>query len=131
MALVSVFVAALAAFALGAGWYMLLAKPWIEASGVPVDERGQPAGGASPALYAASFVCILIVAGMMRHMLASTGIQTPGAGLVAGLGVGLFFIAPWITMNVLYSTRPLKLAAIDGGYAALGCAVMGLVLGLF
>lgn len=131
MALVSILVAAVATFALGAAWYMALARPWIEASGVPVDEQGRPAGGAGPALYGASFVCILIVAGMMRHMLASTGIQSPGAGLVAGLGVGLFFIAPWITLNVLYSARPLKLAAIDGGYAALGCAVMGLVLGLF
>jgi hypothetical protein len=131
MGLLSVIVAAIAGFGVGAVWYNVFSKPWIADSGVPLDAAGQPSGRAMVPTFAAGFLCILVVAGMMRHMLAASGVATAGDGLVAGLGVGLFFIAPWLLLNVLYAMRPLRLAAIDGGYAAVACAVMGLVLGLF
>ena len=130
MALIAVLLAAIIGFVIGAGWYMALSKPWIEASGVPVDADGQPTGRNPGLTYGGAFLCILIVAGMLRHVLVSSGVSTPGAGALSGLGVGLFLIAPWITLNVLFVMRPLKLAAIDGGYAALACTAMGLVLTL-
>lgn len=34
-------------------------------------------------------------------------------------------------INNAYGQRPFKLTLIDGGYAIFGCAVIGLVLGLF
>ncbi len=54
-----------------------------------------------------------------------------GKGLLSGLGVGLFFIAPWLAMSYAYAMRPRMLVLIDGGYAVLGCAAIGLVLRLF
>ena len=126
----SVLVAAVVGFAIGALWYGLFARQWVPASGVPTDERGAPDGANSPALYLASFVCILLVAGMMRHAFATAGIDAPAKGILGGLGVGAFFIAPWIMLNVLFARRPLVLALIDGGYAALACGAMGLVLTL-
>ncbi len=130
MGVVSVLLAALAGFGVGAVWYGLFSRAWVADSGVRVDAEGKPEGGARPAVFAGAFLCILVVAGMMRHIFALSGITQPGAGLVSGLGVGLFLIAPWITMNVLYTLRPIRLAAIDGGYAATGCAAIGLVLTL-
>lgn len=131
MTWIGVVLATVAAFGAGAVWYNVFSKAWIADSGVPVDSDGKPVGGRSIALvFAGGFVCTLIVAGMMRHMLAASGITAPVAGLVAGAGVGLFFITPWLTLNVLYAMRPLRLAAIDGGYATLACAIMGLVLTL-
>lgn len=130
MGLVAVLIAAGIGFTIGACWYMALAKPWMEASGVPVGADGQPAGRSPALTYGGAFLCILIVAGMLRHVLVSSGVTTPVAGAVSGLGVGLFLIAPWITLNVLFAMRPLKLAAIDAGYAALACTAMGLVLTL-
>lgn len=131
MALVSILVATLAAWLLGAVWYTVLSKPWLEVSGVPRDAEGRPMGRPVPLLFAGGALCLLVVAGMMRHMLASAGITAPFSGLVAGAGVGLFFITPWLAMNTLYASRPLTLAAIDGGYATLACAAMGLALTLF
>lgn len=130
MGLVSVLIAALAGFAIGAAWYMTLAKQWVAASGVKVDENGRPEGE-SALPFVISGITMLLVAGMMRHMFAMAGIDGAGKGLVAGLGVGLFFIAPWIAMNVAYAMRPRALAIIDGGYAVVGCGVIGLVLGIF
>ena len=74
---------------------------------------------------------MIVVAGMMRHMFAMAGIDGLGKGLISGLGVGLFFISPWIMINNAYGDRPFKLTLIDGGYATFGCAVIGAILGLF
>lgn len=130
MGILAVIGAALAAFGIGAVWYNVFSKQWIADSGVPLDASGRPTGRGMALTFGGGFLCILVVAGMMRHMLVGAGIATAGGGLVAGLGVGLFFITPWLLLNVLYAMRPLRLAAIDGGYATLACGAMGLVLGL-
>jgi len=129
MGLLAVFAAAIATFAVGAVYYMVLAKPWMAAADIEVGEDGKPINE-SPIPYIVSFICILLVAGMMRHTFALTGMADNGHGFIAGLGVGLFFISPWIFINTGYSNRPWKLAIIDSGYATIGCAVMGLVLTL-
>lgn len=131
MELLSVLAAAIAAFALGSAWYMSLAEPWMKAANIPRDEDGKPKGGQNPKIFAMTFVLQLVVAGMMRHVFALAGIDGVAKGLVAGLGIGLFFISPWIAINNLYGMRPFRLTLIDGGYATLACAVMGLVLVLF
>jgi hypothetical protein len=130
MGVVAVVVAALAGFAMGAVWYMALSKPWIQAAGIEVDETGRPKNG-SPLPFVISGICMILVAGMMRHIFAMAGIETLGESLVAGLGIGLFFITPWVAMNYAYAQRPFKLTILDGGYSILGSAVIGLVLGLF
>ncbi|MFV1439886.1 DUF1761 domain-containing protein [Phaeobacter sp. JH18-32] len=131
MEILNVIAAAIAGFVLGAVWYGVLAEPWMQAAKVPRDENGKPTGGQTPAVFAATFVLQLIVAGMMRHVFALSGIDTVGGGLVGGLGVGLFFITPWIMINNLYAVRPLRLSMIDGGYATLACGAIGIVLTLF
>ncbi|TDT73790.1 uncharacterized protein DUF1761 [Litoreibacter halocynthiae] len=130
MGFLSIIVAAFAGFAFGAVWYMTLAKPWMAAAGIKTGPDGKPENDSmTPYLMAA--VAMVIVAGMMRHTFAASGIDTALSGLVAGLGIGLFFISPWIMINNAYGDRPFKLTLIDGGYASFGCAIMGLVLGLF
>lgn len=129
MEIISVVAAAVAGFALGAAWYMALSKQWVAASGIEVDENGQPANRSKTPFILAG-IAMLLVAGMMRHMFAMSGIDTLAAGLVGGLGVGLFFISPWIMINNAYGDRPFNLTLIDGGYATFGCAVIGAVLGL-
>lgn len=130
MGLLAVIVAAAAGWILGAVWYMTLSKAWLAATGIGCDETGKPKGG-SPLPFVLSAVAMLLVAGMMRHIFGMVGIASPGAGLVAGLGIGLFFISPWIMINNAYEMRPFRLTLINGGYATFGCALMGLVLTLF
>lgn len=130
MGILSVLVAAAAAWLFGAGWYMALSRPWIAAAGIECDEHGRPKGS-SPLPFVLSAIAMIVVAGMMRHIFGMSGIDRPGEGFVAGLGVGLFFISPWIMINNAYAMRPFRLTLIDGGYATFGCALIGLVLTLF
>ncbi len=131
MEILNTLVAAIAAFALGAVWYNVLAEPWMRAIGVPRDKDGKPQTEQTPKLFLLGFLCQLLVAGMMRHVFAQAGVAGIGAGIVSGLGIGLFFITPWIALNNLYSMRSPRLILIDGGYATLACAVMGFVLVVF
>lgn len=130
MGFLSVIIAAAAGFGVGAVWYMALSKQWLAVSGVQTRPDGKPTGG-SPLPFVLSGLAMLLVAGMMRHTFVLSGIDTASEGLVSGLGIGLFFISPWIMITHAYPGRSFRLTLIDGGYATIGCAVMGLVLTLF
>lgn len=110
---------------------MTLAKQWMAASGVEVGADGQPKNSSDPKPYIMSAVSALIVAGMMRHVFEMGNVETLWEGFHSGLGIGLFFISPWIMMNNGFGGRPFKLTLIDGGYATIGCAIIGLILTLF
>lgn len=127
----AVFLAAAAAYAFGAVWYMILAKQWMKAAGLTEARIRGADGKQSPKPFIISAICMLLVAGMMRHIFAASGIETTGLGLMAGFGLGLFIATPWIATNNAFGMRPIALTLIDGAYASIGCAVMGLVLGLF
>lgn len=131
MGFVSVIVAAIANFAFGAVWYMSLAKPWMAASGVELGEDGQPANRTDPLPYITSFIAAILVAGMMRHIFALSGIDSLDKGAMSGLGIGLFLITPWIATFYGFGGKPRTLILIDGGYATIGCTVIGAVLTLF
>ncbi len=95
MGLISVIVAAIAAYAFGAIWYMALSKPWMEAAGgVETGEDGKPVNASDPKPYIVAFLMAVLVAGMMRHIFMMAGIDTLAKGFTTGLGLGLFIAAP-------------------------------------
>ena len=129
MGFVAVIAAAAASWVFGAIWYMVLAKPWVAASGVEVDENGRPKD-TSPVPFILSAIAMVVVAGMMRHIFSVSEITELGKGLLAGLGIGAFLISPWTMINNAYGGRPFTLTLIDGGYAVFGCGIIGAVLTL-
>ena len=128
MAFLGVLLAAISNFAFGAVWYMTLAKPWMVASGLALGEDGQPSNRSDLIPYITGFIAAVLVAGMMRHVFALSGIDTFGKGGVSGFGVGLFVVTPWITTFYRFGGKPRLLTLIDGGYATLGCTVISAVL---
>ena len=90
MGFLSVIVAAVAAYVFGAVWYMVMAKPWMEAAGLKEGDINR----SDPKPYIISFVMAVLVAGMMRHIMALSGMSTPSLGLMAGFGLGLFIATP-------------------------------------
>lgn len=131
MEILNILAAALAAFAFGAVWYMSLSRAWIAAAEIPVDANGRPQGNGSPLPFLVGILAMILVAGMMRHILAMSGVTSIGGGLVAGAGIGAFLITPWVAMNYAFAMRKPALTLIDGVNSVVGCALIGLVLNLF
>ena len=131
MELINVLVAAVAGFGVGAIWYGVFSKPWMEASGLAVGSDGKPANMSDPMPYILGFLAMILVAGMMRHVFALSDITTIGKGLTSGFGIGLFLAAPWLMICYGFAGRSRKLLLIDGGYAAFGSAAVGLILTAF
>ena len=126
---ISVLVAAAGAYAFGAIWYGSNAKAWMAATGIEPGPDGKPEGGVTP--YIVSAIGAILVAGMMRHIFALAGIDTLPKGALSGFGLGAFIATPWIITNYSYASRPRTLMAIDGGYATVGCTIIGAILTLF
>ena len=131
MEFLNVLVAAVGAFAFGAVWYMSLSKSWIAASGGAVGADGGPANKSDMKPFILAFVASILVAGMMRHVFALSGIEGISKGLISGFGIGLFMVTPWMATCYAFAGRPFRLTLIDGGYATFGCAVMGAILTAF
>ena len=127
MEFVAVIVAGLAAFAWGAIWYSVMAKPWMAANGLTEETINR----SNPVPYIISLVAVILVAGMTRHIFVTSGVDTVWLGAVSGFGLGLFIAVPWLATNYGFAQRPFALTLIDGMYSTVGCTVIGIVLTLF
>jgi hypothetical protein len=128
MQLLAVLLAAAAGFGAGAVWYMVNGKRWMDAVGRPEAEMK---ADRSPLPFVIGALASLSTAGLMRHVFASAEVASIGGGLVGGLGIGLFFVAPWIMTNHAFAGRSKALWWIDAGHVVLACSAIGLVLGIF
>ena len=127
MEFVAVIVAGLAAFAWGAVWYSVMAKPWMTANGLTEETINR----SNPVPYIISLVAVILVAGMTRHIFVTSGVETVWLGAVSGFGLGLFIAVPWLATNYGFAQRPFALTVIDGMYSTVGCTIIGIVLTLF
>lgn len=130
MEYVAVLVAAAGAYAFGAVWYMVNAKPWMAATGI-TQEQVDGGAGKNPGPFIVSAIMVILVSGMMRHAFGMAGIESVTKGFLSGLGIGAFIVAPWIVTNYAYSMRARALTFIDGAYAIIGCTIIGTILTLF
>ncbi|MGR3466377.1 MAG: DUF1761 domain-containing protein [Shimia sp.] len=126
MGYVAVLAAGIAAWVFGAVWYMLLGKRWMAAAGVTEEDTQNE--GVTP--YVVTLLMAILVAGMLRHVMATGGVHGGWNGLVTGLGLGAFIAAPWVVNNVMFSNRSRQLIWMDGGYPVIGMGIMGVVLAL-
>ena len=131
MEYLNVVAAGAGAYVFAAVWYIAMSKPWMIAAGIPVDASGRPIGNGSAMPFVVGVVAQIVVAGMMRHIFATSGIVSIGGGAVAGAGIGAFIIAPWVAMNYSFAMRKPALSVIDGVNSVVGCTIMGMILNAF
>lgn len=125
----AVVVAALAGFGVGAIWYTVLGKAWLDALGKTKDELE---GGGAPALpFVIALVADLVMAIMLAGLMGHLGNISVRGGLISGLFVWVGFVITTMGVNHAFSGASPKLTAIDGGHWLAVLLVMGAVIGAF
>ncbi len=128
---VSVVLAMVASMALGMGWYMVLAKQWIAATGKKEKELMGSGGSALPFVFAAicqlvmAYFIVVLTPALMGGVTDVTNAVTVGIMLWAGFSITTMVI------NHRYQNMSWALTLIDGGYLLGVVIVQGIVIGLF
>lgn len=127
----AILVAAVAAFAFGSVYYMVLAKPWMSAVGK--TEEQMKADGMKPSVFIMTFIAQLVMAwvlsGVIGHL--GTGQVTAMNGLISAAFIWLGFVATTLIVNHGFQGARRSLTIIDGGHWLGVLLIQGLVIGLF
>jgi hypothetical protein len=126
----AIVLATVASMALGAGWYMVLSRQWIAATGKSQDQLMGSGGSATPFIIAA--VCQLVMAYFITRLTpAVMGEISVYAAVLLGLQMWVGFILTSMIINHRYQNQKWSLTIIDGGYLLGVVIVQGIVIGLF
>ena len=122
----AVVLAALSAFLLGGLWYSLLfAKPWAALTGQSEEILKS---GNKAIIFGGAFLLNLVAAYVLAMFVGRMGVPF---GAMAGLSVGLCWVAVSLGINYLFERRPLGLWLINGGYFTIQYTAMGAIIGAF
>ncbi|HTR83559.1 MAG TPA: DUF1761 domain-containing protein [Reyranella sp.] len=124
--LLAILVAAVAAYAWGAAYYMTLSKQWLAAVG-----RVEP--NKSPTPFIISFVALVVMswvlAGLVGHL--GPGQVTIKNGIISALFVWVGFIVTTVFVNNAYPGRKYMLSIIDSIHWLGALVIQGAVIGAF
>jgi hypothetical protein len=129
---IAVLVAAVAAWAAGAVWYMALANPWMAATGITseqIEASKQRPGASLPFVFAfaANVVMAWVLAGVIGHL--GPGQVTIRNGVISGAFLWLGFVITTMVVNNSFAMRNRMLLLIDGGYWLVVLMLMGGIIG--
>ena len=126
-----IVLAAVAAWLVGAVWYMALGKPWMAALGKTREELMGPTGKPSAAPFIISFVAELVMAFVLAVLIVRLGPVTLANGIATGFLAWVGFVATSMVVNHGFSGARLMLTAIDSGHWLAVLLVEGAVIGAF
>lgn len=133
--IVSILVAAVAAWIFGGIYYTSLGKWWMAAQGKTVEQCKAEQASKSAVAMAAPFVLVflaeIIMAWVLYGILVHLNMFTVRAGLISGALCWLGFVVTTIASNNAFSNRKAMLSVIDS-VAWLGALlIIGAILGGF
>ena len=126
----SVILAALAYFVIGAIWYAppVFGKAWMAAGGMEMPADGQRPG---PAIYAVPLVGSILSAIALAMIAVASGTDTVGEGVVLGLVVGIGFAVSIAFVTATFeSNKPNAMlwGAVNAGYHAVGNLAAAIII---
>jgi hypothetical protein len=126
----AVLIAAVAGWLAGAAWYMLLARPWMAATGMTKDQMEECRKGPGaflPFVYA--FLANVVIAWVLAGLLGHLGPVTLRSGVISGLFCWAGFVFTTMLVNNRFAMRSPKLLVIDGGYWLVVLVLSGAIIG--
>ena len=127
---IAVVIAALAGFGLGAVWYTVLSKPWLDAVGKTKAEL-QKEGSAQALPFIISIVALFVMAWLLAGLIGHLGQVTIRGGVITGFFVWLGFVITTMGVNHAFSGAKPMQTLIDGGYWLAVLLIQGAVIGAF
>ena len=128
---IAVLISAFAGYAIGAAWYMSLAKPWMAAAGLTEEMIKGKDGKQNPLPFVVAGIANLVMAVMLYGILVHVGDPTPWRGIISALFIWLGFVITTMSVNHAYQMKPARLTIIDGGHWLVNLLVQGAILGWF
>ena len=124
----AVIIATVASWALGAGWYMVLANQWLASIGKTKDQIN--AKDFTPYIFSVvvQLIMAIVLAAVITPLFGATNVMT---GIQAGALMWLGFVITSMIQNHRYEGAPWSRTLIDGGYMLGVLLVQGIVIGLF
>mgnify|MGYP006294181553 CR=1 FL=1 len=124
----SVLVAAVATFVLGALWYspLLFSKAWLKEVGFDAETMPKPN---MLKTFGGSFVMFLVMDFTLAIIIQAGGKEICwSGGMITGLVLGLGFIGTATAVNYIYQRKSFRLWLIDAMYQTIGLGVAGVIL---
>jgi hypothetical protein len=121
---ISVIVATIIYFMLGAVWYspIMFSKAWASMQQIDMNDKSR-----MPLMLSLTFVLNFIISIAVALLVSVTYINTFVGGAKLGFLIGCGIAATTMGINYLYGNRPFKLYVIDATYHVLGITLTGIV----
>jgi len=125
--ILAVVIAAIVYFGIGAVWYGQLSAPWLAGIGKTLTQLQAENPGGTP--YLVGFAAILVECVVLAMLVRRTGCTgwLNGAKLGAVLAVGI--VGAQLALNYAFEARSVTLWLINAGYALVGLAIAGAIIG--
>jgi Protein of unknown function (DUF1761) len=126
--MVAILVAGLAGWIFGAIWYGALGKAWQRAQGK--DPESCKAQKMPLAPMVVSLLTAIIMSAVLYQLLTNLGVLGVEPAALAGLTIGVGFLATSILVNNMFQQKSFVLTVIDAGHWVLAVVVEAVVLSL-
>ncbi len=126
--ILAILAAGVAGWVFGAIWYGALGKVWQRALKLdPETCKGQKMPLAP---MVASLVAALVMSAVLYQLLSNLGVSGTGPAALAGLTIGVGFLATSTLVNNMFQQKSFTLTVIDAGHWVLAVVMEAVVLSL-
>jgi hypothetical protein len=125
---VAIIVAAVVFFAIGAVWYNVFSKPWLEGIGKTVDQLARENGG-SPLPYIVGFLAVVIMCYTLGWIVQRGLTRSVGNGALTDATVAFGIVGAALALYYGFEARGITLWLINAGYVVLGLVISGAIIG--
>jgi Protein of unknown function (DUF1761) len=125
---VAVVVAAVVFFAIGAGWYTVFQRPWLDGIGKTMDQLAQENGG-TPMPFIVGFIAIVIMCYTLGWIVQRGLTRSAGNGALTGATIAFGIVGAALALYYAFEARGPTLWLINAGYVLVGLVISGAIIG--